>query len=62
MKICDFRRLIRWCDAAENDDVFWRRLYYAAFALDLKTQLLVQAFVVQYGTLPVIKRTGVLYR
>jgi hypothetical protein len=55
MDIGDFRRLIRWCDVAEDNDEFWCRLYYAAFALDLRTRLLVQAFVAQYGVLPVVR-------
>jgi hypothetical protein len=52
MTIRELRRLIEWCDTAEDNAGFWRRMYYAASALDLRTQLLVQALVAQVGTLP----------
>jgi hypothetical protein len=52
MNTQELRRLIYWCDAAQSNADFWRRMYYAAFALDLKTQLLIQAFVARFGILP----------
>jgi len=52
MTIAELRALIRWADTAEGDAGFWKRIYFAAFALDLRTRLLIQALVARYGVLP----------
>ena len=52
MSVKDLRRLLDWCDAAEDNAGFWRRMYYAAFALNLRTRLLIQALVAEHGILP----------
>lgn len=48
----ELRRLVSWCNLAEDNAGFWRRFFYAAYAYDERLRLLLQGFVAQYGTLP----------
>lgn len=52
MTVMELRKLLQWCDVADDDAGFWRRLYYAAFAFDLYTRLQIQAMVARFGVLP----------
>jgi len=45
MTVTELRKLLAWCDTADSNESFWYRLYYAAFALDIYTQLQIQAMV-----------------
>jgi len=52
MNVDELRKLIRWCDYTGDNAGFRRRMYFAAFAFDLWTQLLIQVLIATCGILP----------
>ncbi|MHC4336305.1 MAG: hypothetical protein ACYSUV_21530 [Planctomycetota bacterium] len=49
MTIKDLRSLIRWADEAPDNVAFWKRLWCAAAAYDVKTRINIRAMCVNVG-------------
>lgn len=52
MNVTDLKALIRWADQADDNVGFWKRLWMAAKAYDVRTCTLIKAMVARFGTIP----------
>jgi len=52
MEIQELKSLVRYADTAQSNAEFWRKLYYAAFAYDINTRMMLHGFIAANGILP----------